>query len=79
MAIASATFIFANAFGRKGKVKAVSAEEAFAALEEKDNAFLLDIRRRKEASTDGTPDIRSTQRRVESLPFTQVRCRYVEL
>lgn len=73
MAVATVTFVVANLLGSGGsKVKAVSAEAAFAALEEKPNAFLLDIRRRKEASADGTPDIRSTGRKVETLAFSQV-------
>ena len=73
VAIATVTFVVSNLIGSAGsKVKPISAGAAFAALEEKPNAFLLDIRRKKEASTDGSPDIRSTKRKVETLAFSQV-------
>ena len=80
MAVATVTFVVANLLGSGGsKVKAISAEAAFAALEEKSNAFLLDIRRRKEASADGTPDIRSTGRKLETLAFSQVWLCFISL
>ncbi|KAK9822516.1 hypothetical protein WJX74_000542 [Apatococcus lobatus] len=73
VAVATVTFVVANLIAGGGsKVKAISAGAALAVLEEKPNAFLLDIRRRKEVSTDGSPDIRSTKRKLETLAFSQV-------
>jgi chitinase domain-containing protein 1 len=58
--------------GAGGKVKSVSAKQAFQQLSGDEPIVFVDIRSKAEIKEQGTPDLRSTGKKGTSLPYTKV-------